>query len=273
MFKYRREDFTKEEKDQIANLYYQNISIKEICGILNLEFYEVLYYITKVERNSQIINEMVACQSFDDQKLIAIADTHIGSSLENFEYIHNTYNYARKNKVKKILHLGDLIQSTYKPVSGKYTNQERQIEHLIYDYPKLGGIETYILLGNHDYNTFSKNPELLELVQERKDFHILGFYKVYIDWQGNLVALSHRTPKYKIHIPNAPRLLDLKGHSHKLTVQRNEIHAPSLSDDMKGDGKPGFLLMEHNPDEIDIYSKELIGDQIKNRGKILTKKI
>jgi predicted MPP superfamily phosphohydrolase len=273
MFRIKKENFTEMEKSLITELYYQKTPIQDICKTLDLEYYEVLYYITKIERDFQKIRNMAACQSFDDKKLIAIADTHIGSSLENMEYIHTTYNYARKNKVRSILHLGDLIQSTYKPVSGKYTNQEVQIQHLLDEYPQLGGIETYIVLGNHDYNTFSKNPELLELVQSRGDLHILGFYKAYIDWQGRIISLSHRTAKYNINIPNIPRLLDLKGHSHKLTIQRNEIHIPTLSDDLKENARPGFILLEHTPENIDIYSKELIDDQIKSRGKVLTKKI
>ena len=273
MFKIKKENYTEEEVKKIIELYYQRYSIQEICKILNLEHYEVLFVISSIEKDINRIKNMAACESFSDDRLIAIADTHIGSSLENMEYIHTTYNYARKNKVRSILHLGDLIQSTYKPVSGKYTHQEVQIQHLLDEYPQLGGIETYIVLGNHDYNTFSKNPELLELVQSRGDFHILGFYKAYIDWQGRIISLSHRTAKYNINIPNIPRLLDLKGHSHKLTIQRNEIHIPTLSDDIKENAKPGFILLEHTPEYIDIYSKELIDDQIKSRGKVLTKKI
>ena len=273
MFKIRKENYTEMEKALITGLYYQNISIPEICRMLKMEYYEVLYIISKFEKDNQKIINMVACESIDDSKLIAIADTHVGSLLENMEYIHTTYSYARKNKVKKILHLGDLIQSTYKPVSSKYANQEKQIEHLINDYPSLKGIETYIVLGNHDYNTFSKHPELLEMVQEREDFHVLGFYKAYIDWRGNIISLSHRTAKYKIHIPNVPRLFDLKGHSHKLSIQRNYIHVPTLSDDIKDDAKPGFILLEQTPNQVDIYSKELIDDKIKSRGKVLTKKL
>ena len=273
MFKMRKENFTPEERDLIIKLYYQNHTIPEICEELKLEYYEVIYIINSIEKDIQKIKDMTSCTSIDDSKLIAIADTHIGSIYENIEYIDITYNYARKNKIRTILHLGDLIQSTYKPVSGKYVNQEVQINHLLSDYPSIGGIETYILLGNHDYNTFYKNPQLLELLKQRKDFHILGFYKVYIDWNGNIISMYHRTSKYNIRIPNIPRLLSLKGHSHKLAIQRNDIHIPSLSDDLKDDGKPGFILFEQNQDEIELFSKELVDDQIKNRGKVLTKKI
>jgi len=49
----------------------------------------------------------------NENKIIIISDTHIGSALENIDYLHIVYEYALKNNIKTILHGGDLLQGTY----------------------------------------------------------------------------------------------------------------------------------------------------------------
>ena len=45
MFRLSRENFLTEDKKLIKQLYIEGYSIHEICSLLHLEYYEVLYYI------------------------------------------------------------------------------------------------------------------------------------------------------------------------------------------------------------------------------------
>lgn len=182
--------------------------------------------------------------TIQDEKIIVISDTHIGSIYENFDYLNQVYEYAIKHNIKTILHTGDLIQSTARNVSKKYRNEYNQICHVVEDYPQDTSIINYFSLGNHDYHTLKKDPIYLETLQTRKDFQILGFKRNYIDWQGNTVGLIHETRKYRIEIPKLKTLYDFFGHSHKFHNHKgHRILVPTLSDDLKFDSLPGFLVV------------------------------
>ena len=123
MFRLARENFLTEDKKLIGQLFSEGYSIHEICFILNLEYYEVLYYI-EVIFGQDVAKKNAFCNTFLDDKLLVMADTHLGSKFENMDYIYETYQYAFNNYFKTVLHLGDVIQSTYKPVLKMYNTFE-----------------------------------------------------------------------------------------------------------------------------------------------------
>ena len=93
----------------------------------------------------------------DKNKVIIISDTHYGSEYENYKYIDLVYNYAIKNNINFILHAGDFMQGTVKPVISSCQLVEDQIIHVLDNYPYEESIKNYILIGNHDYFIFSSN--------------------------------------------------------------------------------------------------------------------
>ena len=273
MFRLSRENFLTEDKRLIEQFYFEGYSIHDICSVLNLEYYEVLYYVGNIIKSQDFMSNHAFCKEFYDDKLLAVSDTHLGSKFENMDYIYETYQYAFNNYFKSVLHLGDVIQSTYKPVLKMYNTFESQVVHLINDYPKMNGITTYFVLGNHDFHTFSNNRELLDMVQEREDFKILGFSKAYIYYKNVPILLSHWCPKYNFEIPNAEAFFTIKGHSHFLSIRDNTISVPSNSDDMKNNGIPGFLVLDQDESFLNIYSKEFVDTEIVDGKKYSLKKI
>ena len=272
MFRLSRENFLTEDKKLVGQLFSEGYSIHEICSILNLEYYEVLYYI-EVIFGQDVAKEMAFCKTFLDDKLLVMADTHLGSKFENMDYIYGTCEWGVKNSIKSFIHLGDAIQSTYKPVSKMYNTFESQVYHLINDFPKMDGVTFYFLFGNHDFHTFSQKRELLQMVQERDDFKILGFSRAYVYYQSLSILLSHYCPKYNFCVPNIKSFVVLKGHSHFLSIRDNTIFAPSNSDDMKNNGIPGFLVLDQDESFLNIYSKEFIDTEIVDGKKYSLKKI
>lgn len=202
----------------------------------------------------------------NENKIIIISDTHIGSALENIDYLHIVYEYALKNNIKTILHGGDLLQGTYTNVLKEYQNMLNQINHLITDYPYHPFIRNKIILGNHDFHIFRKNPNLQEYLT-REDFVILGIKKVYFDWQNNIISLSHSCPKYHIEIPNIKTLINFCGHSHKFAIHHDtKIMIPTLSDDLKdSNSNSGFLVATLSNEELYMELMEITKENISKK--------
>ncbi len=198
----------------------------------------------------------------NENKIIIISDTHIGSILENIDYLNMVYEYALKNNIKTILHGGDLLQGTYKNVAPQFQNMINQIRHLLTIYPYHPKITNKIILGNHDFHILKKTPSL-QAELTRKDFIILGIKKGYLDWQDILISISHTCPKYHIEIPNLKTLINFCGHAHKFAIHHdNKILIPTLSDDNKDNSNPGFLVATLNNKELSIELIEIIKTNI-----------
>lgn len=200
----------------------------------------------------------VNINSINESKIIIISDTHIGSVYENASYIDAVYEYALKHNIKTILHGGDLLQGPYKNVSNKYRDMDTQINHLLEIYPTDSSITNQIILGNHDFQIIKNDQHLLDLIN-RQDLNILGIRKSYFDWQGKLISISHKCPKYKVVIPNLETLINFAGHAHKFALhEKKGILIPTLSDDIKDDSVPGFLVatIDENHVEVELISFE-----------------
>lgn len=209
---------------------------------------------------------------FEDNKIIFIADTHLGSKLDNIIYIKMVHDYAINNNIKTIIHLGDIFQSTLKPVKKEYILPETQI-NLVYALLKsYESITTYLLLGNHDFHLLKKNSEYLNMLNTIPNLNILGFKMTYVLWQDSVISLHHEINNYNIQLPYLKTLLDFYGHRHSLKIKDNKIYLPCLCDDVKfyenAGSVPGFLTAEIKDNEIIIENLELTPN-IENKGIIL----
>lgn len=224
-----------------------------------------------------------------DEPIVIISDTHIGSELENIRYLDRVYQFCIDNGIKKILHTGDLFQSTIKPVSKKYRNLEKQVEHGINEYPHDNSIDNYILFGNHDFHLIKHDDTLIDVIDSRKDFNLLGFKRAYFRWAKHLMCASHDIDKYKLSIPNVDHYIRFVGHRHEMkVVGDHSIMVPTLSDDIKMYTKynnPGFLVVRRQGLYIKVqhyftkdFSEEKKGKFIESvpifpHGVVLSKKI
>ena len=225
------------------------------------------------------LRRLIPLKKIKEDKIIVISDTHYGSKLEDYNYINLVYNYAINNNIFKILHAGDFLQGTIRPNKSK--NMEEQISVVLKNYPYDKYIQNYILLGNHDYIALRKDINLLNYFNERKDLEILGFKKVYINWQNNLISLSHNLKKYKETIPRVGTIVKFCGHRHELFIKEKDnnskIYLPTLSNDIKyyesDKNYPGFVE-SFIIDNI-LYVRNLIikDNIVKPKGLVLSKKI
>ncbi len=267
-------EFSKQERSTITGLYQDGYEPREIAELLDMPYYEVIFILDRLNYNFEL-EKYISYASIDDKQILIISDTHIGSVYENEDYQKEAYQFAKDHGIKTILHGGDLIQSTYTNVKQQYANEERQIEHLICDYPYDEAIKNYILLGNHDFNTFIKENYLKMVMEHRDDFDIMSCKRAYLTWLGNLICLLHPAKRYQITIPNVDPLIYLKGHSHKLTYDKNNgLHIPTLSDDLFSNphSRPGFLVGTIDGEDL-YFESYTFKESLHNNGPVLTKKL
>lgn len=131
--------------------------------------------------------------SNEDKKFLLISDTHIGNSkMQNFKLINNIYDFALKNGIKNIFHLGDVFEGIdcNDSEKEKMIKIEKQVNLFKNYYPNLepDELRTISLLGNHDktiYGTYGTDvlcefdnmkPQLYDLRSVTKDNPGFIFY-------------------------------------------------------------------------------------------------
>lgn len=236
------------KKNIVNDFYYHNISFDEIMIKYQLTRNELIAILYDANVSEKALEKHITDTFIDDKELLIISDTHIGSIYESIIYIDSLLEFTIANNINNILHCGDIIQSTYRPVKKEFIKEEKQIERFISLFPDY--INVYLLFGNHDYHTLSKNNNLYKVINSKNNINILGYKKAYIKWQKYLFTLSHRIDNYKLILPNYPIIFDFVGHRHEFMCDNSKIYVPSLSDDSKGNGIPGFLYAILNNEEL-----------------------
>ena len=163
----------------------------------------------------------------------AIADTHLCSCQEKLPELHTFYEICHQRGIKEIYHAGDLVSG-----QGVYAGQEyeiktfgadNQVDYFCENYPKINGITTYFITGNHDY-AFTKLLGVnigTHIAKKRHDMKYIGTFQGDVKHNGMTLirlvhpdggmpyALSYRAQKYVEQITSGskPRVL-LCGHLH-----------------------------------------------------------
>ena len=214
--------------------------------------------------------KILPISTIDKNKVLIISDTHYGSEYENYKYIDLVYEYAIKHNINFILHAGDFMQGTVKPVISSCQLVEDQILYVLNNYPYDESIKNYILIGNHDYFLFRKDDSIISYFDERKDLEFLGYRKIYLNWCNNLISLSHCLKKQKIDVPRLETLIKFVGHRHELHIENNTIYLPTLSDDIKYyennyDNYPAFIEAIVDDEVLSVYNHNIKENKIKRK--------
>lgn len=125
---------------------------------------------------------------------------------------------------------------------------EEQLDYVVHKYPKVSGIKTYFIGGNHDYTSIRNAGFDIgkAIAKERSDMFYLGQDIADIDWNKIRIRLFHgskapsyarsyRIQKYVEQIPTEekPDIL-LMGHFHNAFYMKySDIHCfqvPSIVD-------------------------------------------
>lgn len=143
-----------------------------------------------------------------------VSDTHLCSKECHLEDLHTAYEMLRSEGISWVLHPGDLVAGM-----GIYKHQIRdlavhgfdaQVDYAVANYPRVDGIETWIVGGNHDlegdYGRDGADP-VKAFCSRRDDFTHLGDYSARVALPnggdihvlhpggGSSYALSYRAQK------------------------------------------------------------------------------
>jgi len=115
-------------------------------------------------------------------KLGIVADTHLCSKWQQLTYLEEFYRYCAKRKVVAMLHCGDLVSAEKVYLGHEYEifihGGTEQAEYAVKNYPKITGVKTYIIAGNHDTKYLSLvGFDLVKYVCDRRpDMEMVGYY-------------------------------------------------------------------------------------------------
>lgn len=88
-------------------------------------------------------------------KIALVSDTHMGSDKEALDELKEFYRYAHSKGIVDFYHAGDITDGYYTNRNDSIYEQthigfDRQLEHVVESYPKIEGVTTYFITGNHD---------------------------------------------------------------------------------------------------------------------------
>lgn len=146
--------------------FYQNIKVLEI----NKKEYSHLYEGREI-------------------KIALVSDTHMGHKQEALEELNEFYKYAHNAGVREFYHAGDISDGNY---SNRKNHQyevhkrghDEQKEWIVEQYPKIKGVTTYFITGNHDATHMMNGGANIgkNVAAEREDMVYLGhnFAKIWL---------------------------------------------------------------------------------------------
>tara|TARA_Y100000310_G_C20446246_1_gene698545 strand:- start:41 stop:862 length:822 start_codon:yes stop_codon:yes gene_type:complete len=149
-----------------------------------------------------------------DLEFGVVSDTHLGSRYERLNELHTFYAICKKLGIGIVLHCGDLLDGNGKIYRGHLSElhtygADRQITYAVNNYPKVKGITTYFVTGNHCLSFYGDNGTDIgiKISEKRDDMIYLGQYEGNIEFNrvrfrmihpdgGGAYALSYKGQKY-----------------------------------------------------------------------------
>ena len=164
-----------------------------------------------------------------------IGDTHIGSLYERTDALQEFYKLLASEKINVVLHCGDLTDGN-KVYRGQEFEQYaigfgQQKEAVLERFPKISGIETFIIGGNHDMSYFKRNGILAvqEICKERDDLH-------YLDDEIATIILETK---------NGKRVKYLLMHPSGATAYSVSYKSQKIVEAISGGKKPKAIFIGH----------------------------
>jgi predicted phosphodiesterase len=207
---------------------YPQITLWKEDGVMYAEYKKTL----RVESNAPY--DYSHLYEGREISFMVLTDTHLGSDKARLDALHWAYDHAASLGIREVYHCGDVTDGFYTNRMTSIREQDavgfqEQLRLVVDHYPKIEGVTTYFITGNHDAthmrNGFADMGESISMA--RKDMVYLGhnYAKIYLT-ESTTMALVHPTDgsantlslKLQKLIDNNPkRKADLMfvGHYHK----------------------------------------------------------
>lgn len=117
-----------------------------------------------------------------DKRVGIVSDTHLGSNTDSNRKLTEIYSIFKRQGIKQVFHAGDVVdgERVYRGHSRhlKIHGFEGQSNYAIRNYPKVKGITTYMISGNHDMSFYKDaGADIVKYIcSHRKDLKYAGMY-------------------------------------------------------------------------------------------------
>ncbi len=287
--------FSKDKEQRLISYLKRERTIEFLCEMLDLDEISLLgnieqlrnkgHDITYINNSYKMMNisqketpKIDIQQPTSTIRFGVVSDTHFGNKFQQETLLKQAYEYFKSKGIEIVLHCGDISDGLSKRPEHIYElfalGADEQARYIINHYPKIDGITTYFLLGNHD-GWHQKNGGInigTLISNEREDMICLGYQqkdifinnckiRLFHPLDGSSYAISYSGQK-TIDVMKGgdkPQIM-LTGHHHKLGyfIYRN-IHyfevpcleaATSFIQGKRLGNDVGYMIIEAEVDEL-----------------------
>ena len=167
-------------------------------------------------------------------KFAIIGDTQFGSKYAQISHLKNFYKLCDSEGIKDVYHTGDVTDGLKMRSGHEYelykTSADDMVQDVIKNYPRIEGITTHFITGNHDASIYKQVGYDIgnTIAEKRPDMKYLGRDCALIfltpncklelrhPWDGTAYALSYKPQKMieAMESDSKPNIIAI-GHYHK----------------------------------------------------------
>ena len=167
-------------------------------------------------------------------KFAIIGDTQLGSKYAQISHLKSFYELCASEGIKDVYHTGDVTDGLKMRSGHEYelykTSADDMVQDVIKNYPRIEGITTHFITGNHDASIYKQVGYDIgnTITEKRPDMKYLGRDCALIfltpncklelrhPWDGTAYALSYKPQKMieAMESDSKPNILAI-GHYHK----------------------------------------------------------
>jgi predicted phosphodiesterase len=179
---------------------------EEVVSLADVELGELLkevqgrgYYIAKtpLTNSGQTFKGDLKRWGGNTYKFGVVSDTHMASRYQQLTALWDFYRLLGRKHIDTCFHCGDLVDG-----EGVYRGQlyetfvhgaDGQSEYAVANYPKVKGVQTHLIAGNHDLSFMETSGTNVAraVCKTREDMTYLGDYLAYIEVGAVKIALMH----------------------------------------------------------------------------------
>lgn len=218
-----------------------DIEVLGYIGLLKNEGIEILDFRIEDGQIGYVLNDKITPKYAEYEhyhdvsqtiRIGIVSDTHICSKFWQPTYLKMAYDHMRSMGITEVYHCGDITDGFYKErMEESYAfGADAQVDEVVKCYPRVEGMKTYFITGNHDYTHIRNGGADVgrSIAQQRDDMVHLGrdYAKIWLTdkvdmdivhpGDGTSYALSYQLQKRINNMSGGkkPKIM-ISGHYHK----------------------------------------------------------
>ena len=185
-------------------------------------------------KNIKLNHPSLKSDDIVENQFLLVSDTHLGNIHQQLHLLNKLYQEAYERGITTVFHLGDIVDGNYKmrtpfPAQNFLQGFDEQGKYVIKMYPKVDGMKTIAITGNHDKTHYVNGGATLNawIPMLREDIEIIGQDQAFLNIDkvkyelrhpddGSAASLSYKAQQMieKMSSGQKPNIF-MTGHYHK----------------------------------------------------------